>query len=789
MADNPSRKSSQRSRLAKMFLGRKRDRQSWVARLMLVETAVGLGLALVVTSLLVRFEFQSIPDYQIGDIADRTIEALRDFTLEDRDATLQRQEEIRATVPVIFDLDLQVNRRTTAELRGAFTEARRLLTEEGLNPSGSNRLSRAARDRLLPALQEFLPRFTQGDVLEICLRHSFSPSLENQMLVLIQEAMKPPGVVLSRDALLRHQNRGLVLRNSLTKEDEPLNDWMALRDLSQARDLLRQNQYQLTAVSGEEKKRIITFLDGWIVPNVSYNQNASLEQEQLVIEKVDPVLIRIKKGQTLVRKGDEVGARQRMLLEQLMTLQQPRRLLGEFVGVFLIVSFFLFTIWQYFLIYQSEQKKKRNRYLLVALILCGTLVVTKVTFFLVDLLARSLRIEELQDPFNFYFLAPLALGTILTVLLVGAQVAILYSLSFAVFVALLTGQTVMFVYSLTGSLAAIYLLDQYRERAAIIKGGVFVGAVNIVVILALQLYSSDTGFQAVPFAARALCGLLSGLFAAMLSSLFLPILESVFGITTDIKLLELSSLNAPILRRLAVEAPGTYHHSIIVGTLAEAGAEAIGANSLLVRVGAYYHDIGKLKTPEYYIENQIYISNKHENLSPSMSSLILASHVKDGLALADEIRLVPEVRDLIPQHHGTRLMKYFYEKARDAADGKDRQVNENDFRYPGPKPQRKEAAILMLADQVEAAARTLQDPNPSQIRGLIRRLIQVNIQERQFDECDITMKDLDKILRAFERVITGMHHHRIEYPGFNFNKKVEEKQSFEKTQTGSQRIQ
>ena len=200
-----------------MFLGRRRDRKGLVARLMLLETAVGLGLALVVTSLLVRSEFQSVPDYQIGDIADRTIEAPRDFTIEDRDATLQRQEEIRSTVPVIFEFDPQVQRRTAAELRGAFTEARRLLTEEGLNPSGSNRLSRAARDRLLPALQEFLPRFAQGDVLEICLRHSFSPSLENQMLVLIQEATKSPGVVLSRDALLRYQNRGLILRDSVSK--------------------------------------------------------------------------------------------------------------------------------------------------------------------------------------------------------------------------------------------------------------------------------------------------------------------------------------------------------------------------------------------------------------------------------------------------------------------------------------------------------------------------------------------------------------------------------------------
>ena len=172
-----------------------------------------------------------------------------------------------------------------------------------------------------------------------------------------------------------------------------------------------------------------------------------------------------------------------------------------------------------------------------------------------------------------------------------------------------------------------------------------------------------------------------------------------------------------------------------------------------------------------------------------MSSLILASHVKDGLALAEEINLVPEVSDLIPQHHGTRLMKYFYEKAKDAAGGKDRKVNENEFRYPGPKPQSKEAAILMLADQVEAAARTLQDPGPSQIRNLIRRLIEVNIQDKQFDECDITMKDLDKILQTFERVLTGVHHHRIEYPGFDFNKQVDEKQQFEETQTEGQRIQ
>ena len=465
------------------------------------------------------------------------------------------------------------------------------------------------------------------------------------------------------------------------------------------------------------------------------------------------------------------------LLEQLKSLGQPGRVLARFAGILLLVGFYLFAIWQYFLVAQKGRREARRHYLLLSLILLLSLVVTKVFIALGDagdVIARNVGMETLQDPLNFYFLAPLAVGAILVILLVDVQISVLYSLIFSVFVGLLTREMAMFLYALTGSLAAIYLMGRYRERAAIIKGGFLIGLVNVLTVLALQLYGSETGFQGMPFLVGAAGGMISGLSAAMLASLLLPILESLFAITTDIKLLELSNLNNPILRRLAVEAPGTYHHSIIVGTLAEAAADATGANGLLVRVGAYYHDIGKLKTPEYYIENQIYSSNKHENLSPSMSSLILANHVKDGLAMAEEIRLVPDVRNLIPQHHGTRLMTYFYQKAKDVA-GKDREVNEEDFRYAGPRPETREAAILMLADQVEAAARTLQDPSPSQIRSMIRRIIQSTIQDRQFDECDITMKDLDRILEAFQRVISGMNHHRIEYPGFEFSKQLEDK--------------
>jgi hypothetical protein len=344
----------------------------------------------------------------------------------------------------------------------------------------------------------------------------------------------------------------------------------------------------------------------------------------------------------------------------------------------------------------------------------------------------------------------------------------------------MAGDIQISVYSLVGCLLATYVLRHYRERSALIQAGIAIGLVNIIIGTALQLYNG--GFAWETFAVRSGGAFLGGLFVTPLAAMLLPILERTFGVTTDIRLLELSNLNSTILRRLAVEAPGTYHHSIIVATLAEAASEAIGANSLLVRVGAYYHDIGKMRKPDYYVENQIYMANKHEGLSPTMSSLILASHVKDGLVMAEEIGLPQAVKDLIPQHHGTKLMTFFFQKAKREQDEKQVEINEEDFRYPGPKPQTQEAAILMLADQVEAAARTLHDPNPRQIRGLIRRLIQSSIEDRQFDECDITTRDLDQITRAFERVISGMYHHRVEYPGFDFNKRVEE-------QTQNQHIQ
>jgi len=254
---------------------------------------------------------------------------------------------------------------------------------------------------------------------------------------------------------------------------------------------------------------------------------------------------------------------------------------------------------------------------------------------------------------------------------------------------------------------------------------------------------------------------LGGIGAGIITAGIAPIVEIAFGYPTDITLLELANLDRPILRRLMIEAPGTYHHSVIVGSLVEAAASEIKANPLLAKVCGYYHDIGKIRKPLYFIENQVDGKNKHDKLAPSMSSLILIAHVKNGVEIAKEHKLPQIIIDNIRQHHGTSLISYFYDKAKQLK-GEDA-VKIDNFRYPGPKPQTREAALVMLADVVEAASRTLENPTPARIRGLVQNLINKIFSDGQFDHCELTLKDLDNIAKSFNKILNGIHHHRIEY--------------------------
>lgn len=429
------------------------------------------------------------------------------------------------------------------------------------------------------------------------------------------------------------------------------------------------------------------------------------------------------------------------------------------VGLFLVSAFVLAALALYMLRLQPRQWQTPKHLTLLATVVLATLLVVRGAAVLTGALATH---YPGVPRTSFEYALPVAVGAVLLAVLFNARVAFAGSLAISLLCALMVGMSLnFFLFAMVGGLVGVFGIPRVQDRSTFFKAGCWVSLANAYSLVAFAFLEGN--FLEVPV--EVLAGLANGVLTAVIASALLPALERLFETATDLRLLELSNMTNPLLRQLIMTAPGTYHHSIMVGTLSEAAAEAIGANSVLCRVGALYHDVGKIKKPAYFIENQPEALARHNELNPRMSSLIITSHVKEGIVMALEHRLPPAIVDLIPQHHGTRLVKYFFEKAKEAHDPDMGELDEGDYRYPGPKPQTREAAVLMLADAVEAAARTLNDPTPARIQGVVQRIINTIFIEGQLDECDLTLKDLHLIAKAFIRILTGMYHHRVDYPG------------------------
>ena len=317
------------------------------------------------------------------------------------------------------------------------------------------------------------------------------------------------------------------------------------------------------------------------------------------------------------------------------------------------------------------------------------------------------------------------------------------------------------VYALLANVLAAHFSGKCENRNTILKAGIYTAFVMSFVMV---LFSVLSGESSADIPARAVFILFSGIGSSFIALGLLPVIEHLFGYTTDIRLLELANLEHPLLEAMMVEAPGTYHHSLIVGNLAKAAAESIGAHPLLTRVSAYYHDVGKLKMPHYFIENRTDFEDIHKDLTPHMSALVILSHVREGVELAERYKLGPKITDMIREHHGTSIVSYFYGRAKELEDPKLHLVDEKDFRYTGPKPQTKEAGIIMLADAVEAASRILAEPTPKRIETHVQNIIEQIFLDGQLDECELTLKDLHAIQKSFIAILIGIFHHRIQYP-------------------------
>ena len=692
---------------------------------------------------------QFIPvGYKAGDIATSDIRATQDYLLEDRPLTEKKRAEAEAAAPLVYDF----NANCALEMHQRFEKALALIGEV---KSGESSLK---RDDLYGALSNALGATLTGYELNALTRvkssRSFLADIDR-----IAGRLYSQKIVSDREAFAADLSHGILVVNPETKQEIAAGDYATYMDEADAREALARMKMVL---GGEPRdlETIKSLLSRMIKPNITFNRETTEARRRDARQAVRPVLFKLKRGEMIVRVGERISEEQAVKLEKMFENRRGTNSLfvgGGILGLVLVLFYFPYR-------FARKNIRKFNPgnkdLLLLCLLTLVNFVILKIAFVVSIAMGSPFPFIETS---NYHYLLPFAVGPILVRIILNSEVALVYTAVCAPLVGMMFNNSLpVVIYAMLGGIVGAHGVRQCTARGTIFTAGMKVSVVNLAMAISFQIFSDSLfTMQTVYCAIFALAG---GVINAIIVTGTIPVIETLFHYTTDIKLLEMVNLNSPILRELMIRAPGTYHHSVLVGNLVEAAAETINANPLLARVAAYHHDIGKISKPLYFIENLPGGENKHDRLSPNMSALILISHVKEGTELAKEHRLGLPIIDIIRQSHGTGLITYFYQKAKTLAVQEGKTVDERDFRYPGPKPQTREAGLVLLADCVEAASRTLTDPTPARIQGMVQKIINNIFIDGQLDECELTLKNLHEIAKSFNRILAGIYHHRIDYP-------------------------
>jgi putative nucleotidyltransferase with HDIG domain len=710
--------------------------------------SVQRGLLLIVASLFIAaFLSQTLeevpPLYRLGDVAQKDLRTDRDLLVKDKKATEEKRENAARNVLPVYDYTPTMLPEVEGIIDSAFSVLRRRSAEKTQKGEVEHILGFEVTPR------EFL----------VLKAYRFNEKLIKRLEDLIAPLMQQ-GIVSDKGLLL--QEEGIVVRNTQTGEEVTRRDLGSLLDYQEAKkDITKTLEgHEVQNIPPDLREVMAKIINNLLSPNFTFNKEETDRRREVERTLVKPVFFSIEKGEILLRKGERVTEDGLLKLEALREERHKGGTLVMVIGFFLLTGFFIAA----FYLFSTKNIRKisptNKDIVFLILVLISSLGMTRISVAIAEGLASAFPAVPLS---SYYYFFPVAAGAMLIRVVLNSEVALVYSIFASLLTGLLLGEGIFLpIFYLIGSIVGAHSVARCDQRSQLIKGGLLVGLTNFLLISFQGMITGKI------FAVDVLFGLLMGLAGGAVAGIIVvgitPVVESIFGYTTDIKLLELANLDQPILKELLMKAPGTYHHSMIVGNLAETGARAITVNPLLARVSAYYHDIGKITKPQYFIENQMTRNNRHDKLTPSMSSLILVSHVKDGIELAKEHKLGSKIINIIRQHHGTRLINFFYQKAKEQENPGVQEVDEKDFRYFGPKPQTKEAGLVMLADAVEAASRTLDDPTPARIQGLVQKIINDIFIDGQLDECELTLKDLNAVAKSFNIVLNAIHHQRIEYP-------------------------
>ncbi|MBA7497737.1 Cyclic-di-AMP phosphodiesterase PgpH [subsurface metagenome] len=664
-----------------------------------------------------------------GQICSKDILSPGDFEFIDVEATQNLREKAAKSIKEVYDLNLANIENAEKEIDSLFLKIKEY--QEKIDESSKDttapimqndrRLTDDELNEMANEINEDLGLYINEQVIAGCLQ------LDNLSLEKIRVDIK---------SFVRK-----IMEQGIKKDDLENAKKQLIREISE----ISLDHHDALIAS-----EIATSL---LLPSLFLNEEDTEKRRQEAIASVDDVIRTIQKGQIIIRKG-EVATSEDIAILNALGLKNPKINFSNIIGIIMITAICLLVVFLYLSYFYSAIYENVNKLILLGIISIFVVLLAKIA-------------SQASG-----YLMPIASASMLIAISLSPNIAILLTVMLSLLIGFIPGGGLNYILvSVISGIVAIYSIRKATQRSSLTRAGLIIAGVNIITISALGLINNEGYYLILQ---NNLWGVLNGFLAVILTIGILPFLESYFDITTSFKLMELSNPNQPLLKKMILEAPGTYHHSIVVGNLSETAAEEIGGNGLLARVGAIYHDIGKIKRPYFFTENQEAYKNIHDEMEPSLSALVIASHVKEGLELAKKNKLPKDIIDIIAQHHGTNLITYFFHRALKENGSANDAVAEENYRYSGPKPQTKEAGIILLADSLEAATRSLTNPTATRIKTLVKEIIQKNLENGQLEECDLTLKDLDKIGDSFSRILTGMFHSRVEYPDEDLIKKVKE---------------
>lgn len=693
--------------------------------------------ASLLTTMVIRFERKvttSNSDFAVGEPSPRTLFSSIEMRYENKKATQMLREEASLAVAPVYRGDPVKETELKAELEkffATFEDAHKLLAKgekvemKNLNADLSRPTLRLLMDKksypiIKEKTQSLLHDYFQKGIFEAGIKENLLESGTRKI------------------SWVDHEGKEILMAPHEVLSVASLKDY-AENDLNQS---LKKNR--------SVRNAILEITENFLRSNVIFDEKETAVRQKKVADAVSPVIATIKKNQLIAQRGMLISEESKERIVQMHEELEKNKAVNKLMGTALLVGLAYFLSLAYLFLFEKRTFASSRSLSLWLFVLILNVAIGKGIQWV---------------PGSTVYLMPTALAPLLLVLLMRPSVAILSAFAMTIFAALMAENYIdVIVATLVSGFVAVFAGLKIRRRARFLKVGSAIGLAYFMVFLIFRIFYESPMMEAFHLSTL---GIANGLLVTLLLSfIFVPLCENIFNVMTDISLLELSDLNHPLLKRMVVEAPGTYHHSLVVSTLAEGACEAIGANALLARVGCYFHDIGKIARAEFFTENQsakFACHSKHEQLSPKMSSVLIMNHVKDGIELGKKYKLKEPILKFIPEHQGTGIVYFFYRKALDEARPGEK-VLPDDYRYPGPKPQSRETAVALLSDSTEAASRSLKNPNPDSIRQLVRKIINDKFIDGQLDECDLTLKDLHKIQETFVQNLMAIFHTRVSYP-------------------------